>query len=79
MSDIVDEIGLKYLRENTNLVIGRVKKGESFLVRRRSDKLFKIVPVDSLSSDDDFFVDLTEDSPSGMDVDELIKLVKDFK
>jgi prevent-host-death family protein len=39
-------IGLKELRENVDKYVARVKNGESLIVVRRSDPLFKITPVD---------------------------------
>lgn len=39
-------IGLKNLRERTENYISRIKKGESFIVVRRSKPIFKITPVD---------------------------------
>jgi prevent-host-death family protein len=40
-------IGLKELRENTEVYIKRVNKGESITVFRRSTPLFRLTPVDA--------------------------------
>jgi prevent-host-death family protein len=40
-------VGLKELRENVEDYISRVKKGESFMVVRRSTPVFKISPPES--------------------------------
>ena len=40
-------IGLKELRENIEEYIGKVEKGKSFVVVRRSHPVFKIAPVDA--------------------------------
>jgi len=39
-------IGLKDLRENTKEYIKRVRRGREFTVVRKSEPVFKIVPVD---------------------------------
>jgi len=46
-------IGLKELRENTTEVAERVRKGESFVVVKRSEPIFRLVPVDSIASTND--------------------------
>ncbi len=40
-------IGLKELRENTEVYIKRISRGESITVVRRSTPLFRLTPVDS--------------------------------
>ncbi len=40
-------VGAKELRENLERYINRVKKGESFIVVKKSKPVFKIVPPDS--------------------------------
>lgn len=40
-------IGLKELRENTELYVKRVNRGESITVMRRSTPLFRLTPVDA--------------------------------
>ena len=39
-------IGLRELREHTGTYISKIKKGESFLVMRRSRPIFKITSPD---------------------------------
>lgn len=47
-------IGLKELRENTEAVAERAKRGESFVVVKRSKPIFRLVPVtDSLPVDEE--------------------------
>lgn len=38
-------IGLKELRENTEAVAERAKRGETFVVVKRSKPIFRLVPV----------------------------------
>ena len=40
-------IGAKELRENLDRYINRVKRGESFIVLKKSKPVFKIVPPES--------------------------------
>ena len=43
-------IGLKEFRENTPAVTERIRKGESFIVFKRSTPLFKLVPLEETST-----------------------------
>jgi len=43
-------IGLKELRENTTEVAERVRQGESFVVVKRSEPIFRLVPIDTVAS-----------------------------
>ncbi len=47
-------IGLRELREDTELYIEGVKKGKSFTVVRKSTPIFKIVPVDVWGDEGDW-------------------------
>ncbi len=41
-----EDLGFRELRENSDKVIAEVAKGKSFLVKRKSKALFRIVPVE---------------------------------
>ena len=38
-------IGLKELRENTDAVVERANRGETFVVVKRSKPIFRLVPI----------------------------------
>ena len=46
-------IGLKELRENTTEVAERVRNGESFVVVKRSQPIFRLLPIDTVVSTND--------------------------
>jgi prevent-host-death family protein len=46
-------IGLKELRENTEAVAERAKRGESFVVVKRSKPIFRLIPVGETSQADE--------------------------
>ena len=46
-------IGLKELREHTTEVAERVRQGESFVVVKRSQPIFRLVPIDAIASAND--------------------------
>ncbi len=64
-------ISLKKLRENMQIFAQKVKKGDSFIVFKRSQPLFKICPID-----DELWegvVDFTKIKKQGVDIKELLK------
>ncbi len=63
-------VGLKELRENINKYAARVKSGESLIVMRRSDPLFKISPVDEGEWEE--VIDFTEIYKGGVDIGDLL-------
>ena len=64
-------LGLKELRENTGKYIYRVKKGDSFIVVRKSKPVFKIVPADS-EEQWETVVDFTKVKKGGVPISELL-------
>lgn len=43
-------VGLKDLRENTELYISKIEKGQSFIIVRRSKPIFKLAPIEDESN-----------------------------
>ncbi len=70
-------VGLRELRENMDIYVDRIGKGESFLVLRKSKPVFKIEPIDKWGDagnwDD---VDLRDIEEKGIKLKEFIELVK---
>ena len=65
-------IGLKELRNNTNKYISKVKAGESFVIMRRSEIIFKISPV---GADDGLWkelIDFTKIRKGGVNAKDLL-------
>lgn len=75
---MVQIIGLKDLRENTEKYISRVKKGKSFLVVRRSKPIFRVSPVDRWGDEGvwETVVDLTGLNRDGVPIGEVIASLK---
>lgn len=63
-------IGLKELRENINKYVARVKEGESLIVMRRSEVLFKITPPEEERWEQ--VVDFSKIKKGGVDIDDLL-------
>jgi prevent-host-death family protein len=54
-------IGLKELRENTEAVAERSKRGETFIVVKRSKPIFRLVPVtDAVPANEELIAWTTE-------------------
>ena len=66
-------IGLKDLRQNVDKYSKEIKKGESFIVMKRSMPLFKISPVNDDAWEE--LIDFTKIKKGGVDVDELLKRI----
>ena len=64
-------INLKNLREHMQEYARRVKKGDSFIVFKKSKPLFKISPIDDGLWDE--IIDFTKISKDGVDIKDLIK------
>lgn len=68
-------IGLKEFRQNTEAFIDRVNKGESFTVLKRSNPVFKIIPIE----DEEIWetvIDFTKMNKKGVKVQDVIKAIK---
>ncbi len=64
-------ITLKNLRENMQEYARKVKKGQSFIVFKKSQPLFKINPIE-----EDFWeevIDFTKIKKGGVDIAEILK------
>lgn len=69
-------IGLKELRENVDTYISGVRKGESFIVVRRSKPIFKITPPDDADELWETVVDFTEFYKDGIPAGQLLKKLR---
>lgn len=72
-------INFKELRENAEVYIREVDKGESFIVMRRSTPIFKITPVDKWGDEGTWetLIDFTKFRKGGIRADELLKLLRE--
>lgn len=69
-------IGLRELRENFGKYIQEVDKGEEFIVMKKSQAIFKIVPVEDAQWEE--VIDFTRFRKRGIEIKELIKRLKDI-
>ncbi|MEK9196226.1 MAG: hypothetical protein AAB914_02545 [Patescibacteria group bacterium] len=65
-----EEIGFRELRTASDDIIAGVGQGKSYIVKRKSKALFKIVPLEEAVWET--VIDFTEISPKGVDADELL-------
>ena len=65
-------VGLKELRGNIDTYISEVKKGESFVVVRKSKPIFKMVPPD-FEEQWETVVNFTKISKGGVDAKKILK------
>ncbi|MDP3731335.1 MAG: type II toxin-antitoxin system prevent-host-death family antitoxin [bacterium] len=70
-------LGLKELRENIQKYASRVKKGESFIVVKKSKPVFKI---SSVNEDDEELwetvIDFTKINKNGVDARKILKALR---
>lgn len=71
MEDQTPIIGLKELRQNVNTYISRVKKGDSFIVIKRSRPIFKISPLTDEAKWEPV-IDFTRIKKGGVKIEELL-------
>ncbi len=64
-------IGLKDLRQKMSEYSKKVKKGQSFIVVKRSKPLFKISPIEENEIWEPV-IDFTKVKKSGIDIDDLL-------
>ncbi|MEK7159482.1 MAG: hypothetical protein AAB575_03350 [Patescibacteria group bacterium] len=64
-------IKLKSLRENLESYRQKIKAGESFIVIRRSEPIFKISPVDDEAWEE--VIDFTKIKKGGVEINEVLK------
>jgi len=67
-------IGLRQLRENTSEYIKSVKQGNSFIVMRRSEPLFKISPINE-NADWEEVIDFTKIKKGGIEINDLLSRI----
>lgn len=74
-------IGFKELRLNAENYINAVKRGESFVVVRRSKPIFKIAPVDEWGDEGvwETVADFSKDKRGGIPADEFLKALRAMK
>ena len=65
-------IGLKELRENTEVYIKRVGRGESITVVRRSTPLFRLTPVDAQELGWETVIDFTVANEKGVSARDIL-------
>ncbi|MDP3778978.1 MAG: hypothetical protein Q8R30_02980 [bacterium] len=65
-------IGLKKLRENTDMYIAEVQKGKSFIVVRRSKPVFKLSPPDEEMEQWERVIDFTTIKKGGINLKDLL-------
>ena len=64
-------IGLKELRQNMDTYINSIKRGNSFIVIRKSQPIFKIVPLEQDESWETV-IDFTKLKKGGVDIKEVL-------
>ena len=65
-------IGLRDLRENVAAYAEKVRKGNSFIVMKRSKPLFKITPIDD-EGQWETVIDFTKIRKGGISAEELLE------
>ena len=69
-------VGLKELRENIEVYIKRVNKGESITVLRRNEPIFRLSPIDEEELGWESIIDFTEINSRGVSGREILKRLK---
>ena len=65
-------VGLKELRENLEAYISKVKKGDSFIVVKKSKPVFRISPLEDENSLWEPVIDLTKIKKGGVSIADLL-------
>ncbi|MEK7579700.1 MAG: type II toxin-antitoxin system prevent-host-death family antitoxin [Patescibacteria group bacterium] len=65
-------IGVKELRENLEKYLNRIKKGESFIVVKKSKPVFKIIPPES-EEKWETVIDFTNINKNGISARKILK------
>lgn len=65
-------IGLKDFRENLASYLQRLNKGEHFLVLRRSQPAFQVLPVNDDEGDWETVIDFTKIKKGGVNIKEIL-------
>lgn len=66
-------INLKKLRENMEEYTQKIQEGESFVVFKKSQPLFKISPVDDENWEE--VIDFTKIKKEGVDINDILKRI----
>lgn len=69
-------IGVRDLRENLSKYAKKVDKGEEFIVVRKNEPLFKIVPTEDEVWEE--IIDFTKFRKGGIEINELIKMLDEI-
>lgn len=69
-------VGLKELRANMETYIGRVGRGESITVLRRSQPIFRLSPVDDEESGWEPVVDFTTVDKAGVPLADVLASIR---
>jgi len=72
-------LGLKELRENMQKYASRVKRGESFIVVKKSRPLFKMSSVDDDEELWKTVVDFTKINKNGVDAKKVLSALRKLK
>ncbi len=65
-------VGLKELRTDTENYINKVKRGESFIIVRRSKPVFKIGPLSEEQENWETVVDFTKIKKGGVPISDVL-------
>ncbi len=69
---MINIVGLKELREQTENYITQINKGRSFIVVRKSKPLFKISPVEEAEEFWETMIDFTKIKKGGVSIKDLL-------
>lgn len=72
-------IGLRELRENTEVYIKRVNRGESITVVRRSTPLFRLTPIDADEMGWETVADFTTIDPNGVSAQDILASLRKMR
>ena len=65
------KVGLKELRQNINKYAKKARQGESIIIMRKNEALFKIAPLNEGKWEE--VIDFTQLQKGGVDIDDLLK------
>ncbi len=72
-----EDIGFRELRENADSVIQGVNKGKSYVVKRHSKALFRIVPMNEPIWNT--VIDFTTITPEGVPIEDVLNSIDELK
>ena len=65
-------VGLKEFRNNVAAYTKRIRSGESFLILKRSQPLFKVTPITDVENNWEEVIDFTKIKKGGVKIQELL-------